>query len=148
VERTRISVAAAMLCAVTVTTTACRHGAPAEDTSPRDTPAPRDRSVVEPDATADANASIEDLIRGRFSNVTIYRTGGGMRVLIRGVSTFSGGTDALVVIDGVAQDSPDALLHVNPRDVTRIEVLKDAAAARFGMRGQNGVLVITTKRSR
>jgi TonB-dependent SusC/RagA subfamily outer membrane receptor len=63
------------------------------------------------------------------------------------VSTFAGGTDALVVIDGVAQQSPNSLLDVNPADVVRIQVLKDAAAAIYGVRGQNGVLVITTRRS-
>ena len=51
-------------------------------------------------------------------------------------------TDPLFVVDGVALDDVSFL---NPNDVKRVEVLKDSAAAIYGMRGANGVIVITTK---
>jgi TonB-dependent SusC/RagA subfamily outer membrane receptor len=108
---------------------------------------PASPSTVERDEMEDAPSSIEDLIRGRFPNVYIERNGSRLTLRIRGVSTFSGGTNALVVIDGVAHDTPDVLLDVNPADVVRIQVLKDAAAAIYGVRGQNGVLVVTTRRT-
>lgn len=107
-----------------------------------------DPNVVHGEEIDDGVSSIEDVIRGKVPGVDIYRSGGELVVRIRGQSSFASSNNALVVIDGVPQQSANALLEINPTDVARVEVLKDAAASIYGMRGQNGVLVVTTKRSR
>ena len=63
-------------------------------------------------------------------------------IIIRGKTTMRANTDPLFVVDGVAVDDVSFL---NPNDVKRVEVLKDSAAAIYGMRGANGVIVITTR---
>lgn len=68
------------------------------------------------------------------------RPGGGLGVSILGMG------NPVFVLDGVILERPDAALAINPRDVERIEVLKHGASqARFGFRGSNGAVVITTK---
>ncbi len=65
---------------------------------------------------------------------------------IRGISSIGGGSDPLVVIDGVQGAS---IADVNPQDVKSIEVLKDASAtAVYGSRGASGVILITTHKGR
>jgi len=85
-------------------------------------------------------------LQGKMAGVRVQANGGGPgasnNIVIRGVSSFSGSTP-LFVIDGMFADSMDFL---NPADVTSIEVLKDAsAAAIYGSRAANGVVIITTK---
>jgi TonB-linked SusC/RagA family outer membrane protein len=68
---------------------------------------------------------------------------------IRGVSTLNeAGQDALVVIDGLQQDM-SALNTMDPYEIESVSVLKDASAtAIYGIRGANGVIIITTKRGK
>ena len=67
-------------------------------------------------------------------------------IYIRGIATFHGDTQPAYIIDGVERSSGD-FARMDPNDIESINVLKDAAsAAIFGMRGANGVIVITTKR--
>ncbi|WP_430812786.1 MULTISPECIES: TonB-dependent receptor [unclassified Carboxylicivirga] len=62
---------------------------------------------------------------------------------IRGVSTFAGGTNPLVLVDGVPRNMND----IEPDEIETFSVLKDAAAtAVYGAQGANGVVLITTKR--
>ncbi len=62
---------------------------------------------------------------------------------IRGISTFGGGTNPLVLVDNIERDLND----LNIEDIKSITVLKDAAeTAMYGSRGANGVILITTKR--
>lgn len=64
--------------------------------------------------------------------------------MIRGVGTINSSTDPLYVVDGVVMDD---IQFINPNDIERMEVLKDASsAAIYGARGANGVVLITTKR--
>lgn len=95
-------------------------------------------------------AQAEELMEGRFSGVRVLRTAdGGIAVQIRGVSTFMGSSEPLYVIDGfpVEAGPGGALSGINPRDIRRIEVLKDAGStAMYGGRGANGVVLITTGR--
>ena len=97
-------------------------------------------------------ARVEDLIAGRFAGVEVVRLPNGSSAIhVRGINTFIGNTEPLFVIDGmeVAPGPGGALLGLNPADVARIEVLKDAGAtALYGIRGANGVILITTKRAR
>jgi TonB-linked SusC/RagA family outer membrane protein len=66
---------------------------------------------------------------------------------IRGVSTLQANTNILVVVDGLPIEG--SIADVNPYDVESISVLKDAAAAAiYGARASNGVIVVTTKRAR
>jgi len=93
---------------------------------------------------------IEELIEGRAPGVQVLRrTDGTYALRIRGVSSPSGNNEPLIVIDGSSSAdgmSTHALALLNPQDVKTIEVLKDAASTAFyGMRGQNGVIVITTR---
>jgi len=64
---------------------------------------------------------------------------------IRGISTFSGNNSPLILIDGIARD----LNNVDVNEIESFSVLKDASAsAMYGVRGANGVIVITTKRGK
>jgi TonB-dependent starch-binding outer membrane protein SusC len=69
-------------------------------------------------------------------------------LLIRGVSSINGNTDALIVIDDVPSNASE-YRNLNPNDIESMTVLKDAAAtAIYGNRGANGVVVIKTKRGK
>ena len=87
----------------------------------------------------------ESLLQGQASGVTVINSGvpgGGSNVRIRGITSF-GNTDPLVIIDG----TPGSLHDLNVNDIASIQVLKDAgAAAIYGVRGSNGVVVVTTKK--
>jgi TonB-linked SusC/RagA family outer membrane protein len=93
---------------------------------------------------------IEEVLQGRASGVSVIQGGSpGSRptVLIRGIPSFSG-TDPIVVIDGVPQTLTD-FNSINPMDIESINVLKDAATtAIYGVKGGNGVIVVTTKSGR
>jgi TonB-dependent SusC/RagA subfamily outer membrane receptor len=86
-----------------------------------------------------------ELIQGRLAGVLIRRRGSNVSVEIRGQNSISGTSEALVLIDGV-ENSSRALSTINPSDIERVEVVKDGAAALYGVRGANGVLLITTRR--
>ena len=86
----------------------------------------------------------------RFPGVVVTRTpDGGLAVRIRGTTSIHGSNEPLYVIDGVPiRPGPGgALAGINPYDIESIEVLKDpASTTMYGVRGANGVIVITTKR--
>ncbi len=87
-------------------------------------------------------------LKGKAAGVNIFtntgQPGGEMRVLIRGISTINASASPLYIVDGVAMSDFNLL---NPNDIESIEVLKDAsAAAIYGARGANGVIMVTTKR--
>lgn len=92
---------------------------------------------------------VEEMIQGRFSGVQVRRRAdGSYSIRIRGTHSVLGSSEPLIVIDGlpIAFGSHDALAQINPRDVARIEVLKDAVStAMYGVRGANGVILIRTK---
>lgn len=124
-------------------------------------------------ATAVASVNIKDIakssstqtlqaLQGKISGVQIIPTDGslssGMTFRIRGVNSVTGGTQPLFVIDGVPMPTQqitnedtetvnNPLLGLNPNDIESMEILKDAAAAAiYGAKGANGVVIITTKR--
>lgn len=91
---------------------------------------------------------IEKYLEGRVSGVRVVRVGGGIAVLIRGGSSIHGPNAPLYVLNGLPiLPGPNGVLTgINPYDIQSIEVLKDAEATAFyGIRGANGVVVITTK---
>ena len=88
---------------------------------------------------------------------------GSSRVVLRGISSLSGGNRPLIVIDGIpvsggtygsanewgGTDKGDALSDINPDDIGSMSVLKGAgAAAIYGSRAANGVILITTKKGK
>lgn len=100
--------------------------------------------------------SVQSALAGRVAGVQISQTdnspGAGVRMLVRGGSTLTGGNQPLYVIDNfpIVPDNSDPsqnpLADLNPNDIESIEVLKDASAtAVFGALGANGVILITTK---
>lgn len=93
------------------------------------------------------SGSAMQALQGQASGVNVISSGvpgAASKILIRGVTSF-GNTQPLVLIDGVQAD----LNNVSADDVESIQVLKDAgAAAIYGVRGSNGVIVVTTKKGK
>ena len=91
---------------------------------------------------------VEEALQGRAAGVTVAKANGapgaGIKIRIRGVNSITGNNDPLVVIDGILGGDISTL---NPNDIGSIDVLKDASAtAIYGVRGSNGVIIITTKK--
>lgn len=125
-------------------------------------------SLNEKDFNQGVIVSPDQLIQGRTPGVQIVNNsgqpGGATTVRIRGNASIRAGNDPLFVVDGVqltgASSKPgtdagglggtagsNPLNYLNPNDIESIQVLKDAsAAAIYGSRGANGVVLITTKR--
>lgn len=110
---------------------------------------------TEPD-TAPGNAStsdartMEDMFVGRFPGLDVVRLpSGGITFRIRGISTIMGHSDPLIIVDGIELPAGDGLLSLNPDDIANIEVLKDVGStSAYGVKGANGVIVLTTKKAR
>lgn len=89
----------------------------------------------------------ESLLQGQASGVTVINSGqpgGGSNLRIRGITSI-GNVNPLIIIDG----TPGSLHDLNVNDIESIQILKDAgAAAIYGVRGSNGVVVVTTKKGR
>ncbi len=94
-------------------------------------------------------ASVESALQGRVAGLTVTNNGEpgtSPIVRIRGISSISFASDPLYVIDGFPTGN---LSNFNSRDIESVEVLKDAsAAAIYGSRATNGVILITTKKGR
>ena len=92
----------------------------------------------------------EEALQGRAAGVNVIQSGSpGSKptVLIRGIPSYSG-TDPVVIIDGVPQTLTD-LNSINAAEIESISVLKDAATtAIYGVKGGNGVIVVTTRSGR
>jgi TonB-linked SusC/RagA family outer membrane protein len=103
----------------------------------------------------------DQVMQGRMPGVYVGAgagtPGSAVRVSIRGIGSLSGQNEPLYVVDGIPLASHNAamfdlgegmnpLAELNPNDIESIEVLKDAAAAAiYGSRATNGVVIITTK---
>ncbi len=89
--------------------------------------------------------NVTNLLTGKVSGITSVQTNGrpgadGASIHVRGLNDFAG-SGPLCIVDGVPMD----INIVNPQDVESISVLKDAAAAIYGVQGANGVILVTTK---
>ncbi|MEI9918183.1 MAG: TonB-dependent receptor [Bacteroidota bacterium] len=86
-------------------------------------------------------------MQGKVAGVQIISSGqpgSSPQIRVRGVSTALSGTTALYVVDGVLTDD---ISNINTSDIVDMNILKDAsAAAIYGSRGANGVVIITTKK--
>ncbi|WP_298780630.1 SusC/RagA family TonB-linked outer membrane protein [uncultured Polaribacter sp.] len=110
------------------------------------------------------DANIVNSLSGKVAGVSITNSSGAVgaesRIVIRGISSISGNAQPLIVVDGVVMDNssygssgayggnstPNGLADLNQDDIESINVLKGGSATSlYGMRGSNGVLVVTTK---
>lgn len=95
---------------------------------------------------------VEELLENRIPGLEVIRTNGGYSMRIRGISSILSSNEPLVVVDGMPVHlfgAGSGLGWLNPYDIERIDVLKDASStAIYGSRGANGVIIITTKRPR
>ena len=116
-------------------------------------------SVSDKDFIRGNIATPEQLVNGKIAGVQITSNGGapgaGSRIRVRGGSSLNANNDPLIVIDGVPLDntgisgSANPLSFINPNDIENFTVLKDAsAAAIYGSRASNGVILITTKKGK
>ncbi|MGB5435036.1 MAG: TonB-dependent receptor [Maribacter sp.] len=99
------------------------------------------------EATKTPIVNAAEALQGRVSGVTITNNGnpGSTPVVrIRGYGT-GNSNDPLYIIDGVQTDDASILNSINPADIDQMNVLKDGAAAIYGARASNGVVIITTK---
>ncbi|MCB4799239.1 SusC/RagA family TonB-linked outer membrane protein [Neotamlana laminarinivorans] len=122
------------------------------------------QSVSTEDLTTVRDANIVNSLSGKIAGVNVTSASGAVgaesRIVIRGISTISGNTQPLIVVDGVVLDNssygdsgssggnstPNGLADINQDDIETLNVLKGGAATSlYGMRGSNGVIVITTK---
>lgn len=106
-------------------------------------------SVKAEDFTVGKVGDAADLIKGKVAGLSIAKGSGDPNatssIRLRGVISVNGSTTPLILIDGVEGD----LSTVAPENIESIDVLKDAsAAAIYGTRGANGVILITTKTGR
>ncbi len=91
------------------------------------------------------------LLQGKVAGLTIVKPDGsdpqaGYDIILRGTNTLTSGQGPLIIVDGV---SGVDMKNISPEEVESIDVLKDgSAAAIYGTRGSNGVLIITTKRAK
>ena len=116
-------------------------------------------------------ASVDKMLEGRIPDLVLTNNSGEInatpRLRVRGTSTLIGNREPLWVLDGIILTDPvdlspdvlndpdyvnrigNAIAGINPQDIQRIDVLKDAAAtALYGTRAANGVIVVTTKSGR
>ena len=110
-------------------------------------------SIKAEDLSAAPSHSIDYMLRGKAAGLTVYtgsnEPGASATIRIRGTSSIHGSNDPLYVVDGFPVGSAGNLKAISPDDVESIEVLKDAsAAAIYGSRGANGVIIVTTKKGR
>jgi iron complex outermembrane receptor protein len=116
-------------------------------------------TVSAKDFNTGAISTPEQLIAGKVAGVSITSNNGapgsGSTIRIRGGASLNASNDPLIVIDGMPIDGggisgqANALALINPNDIESFSVLKDAsAAAIYGARASNGVILITTKKGK
>lgn len=102
-------------------------------------------------------ANLSNALQGKVAGIISVQSSGepgydSSTFTIRGISTFTGNTSPLVIVDGVQRDDVNstyggAYNNIDPEDILSISLLKDASAtAVYGAKGANGVMIITTKR--
>jgi len=102
-------------------------------------------SIESRDILTTTHSSLAQNLQGKVSGLQIRQNTGepgdfNSSINIRGFGS------PLYIIDGVPRDGSDAFQRLNPQDIENISVIKDAAAAIYGLRAGNGVIIVTTKR--
>ena len=103
-------------------------------------------SVKSEDFTVGKIGDAAELVKGKIAGLSITKTSGDPNatssIMLRGITTIMGSVEPLVLVDGIE----GSLTTVAPENIESIDVLKDAsAAAIYGTRGANGVILISTK---
>ena len=104
-------------------------------------------SVDVADAIKTPTTNAAEALQGRVAGVNVVNSGqpgAAPVVTVRGYAT-TNSNNPLYVIDGVQTEDPNVLRDINPKDIDKISVLKDGAAAIYGARASNGIIVVTTK---
>lgn len=105
-------------------------------------------SVKSSDVVKSTETSLNSALQGRAAGVDVISSEGGpaptVSITIRGGSSISASNEPLYVINGFPQLG-GSNLNINVNDIESIDIIKDAAAAAYGSRGANGVVLITTK---
>jgi TonB-dependent starch-binding outer membrane protein SusC len=100
------------------------------------------------DLKSQPSSDVASQLQGRAAGVTVIQNGvpgAGATVRIRGLGSFTN-NNPLYVIDGIQSENISGL---NPNDIESLVVLKDASSASiYGVRGSNGVIIVTTKRGK
>jgi TonB-dependent starch-binding outer membrane protein SusC len=111
-------------------------------------PAPKPL-VTAQDLERNPDAPIEVVLQAKYPGVQITRTDDGIAIQLRGPGSFYSNGAALYVVDDTPMPAGrgGALTGINPYDIQSIRVLKNPEdIGIYGMRGSNGVVLITTKR--
>ena len=95
-------------------------------------------SQLKTDQSTVTYADMYEYLEGKIPGVTVV----GDKIRIRETGPLNEGGDPLLLVDGIEVNDLNA---INPNDVDSVEVLKDASASIYGVRGGNGVILITTK---
>ena len=109
-------------------------------------------SLNEEQLSRKSTTNVENLLQNAAAGVVVSQASSNpnekIRVRVRGESSLTGDNEPLYVIDGIPVSS-NIMSSISPQDIQSIDVLKDAsAAAIYGSRGANGVIIITTKRGK
>jgi TonB-dependent SusC/RagA subfamily outer membrane receptor len=127
----------------------CHNRATPEDGDARPV-APSDPTMEAEDIDGRPVLQAEELLVGRFPGVRVIQApGGGIMVRVWGPGTLNADAEPLYVVDGVpVHTTPGRGLYwLSPGDIATIRVLKDISeTAAYGVRGGNGVVLITTRR--
>lgn len=105
-------------------------------------------SVTSKDLQKAPQTNVSSMLAGKLPGITAVQTMGTpgadhADIIVRGFSTYGSDNRPLYIIDGMESGQ---MVNLNPSDIESISVLKDAAAASvYGVRGANGVIIITTK---
>lgn len=105
-------------------------------------------SMKKEDLNPGSYSNAMGMLQGKVAGLQIVNPSGAdptakYEILLRGTNTLSAGQGPLVIIDGVAGAD---IRNINPQDIESIDVLKDgSAAAIYGTRGTNGVIIVTTR---
>jgi TonB-linked SusC/RagA family outer membrane protein len=128
-------------------------------------------SVSADDIKESGAISVDKMLQGKLAGVAVIgqtsTPGAAPKIRIRGASSISGNREPVWVLDGVILDDPvqisteelnsldkvnligNAISSINPEDIDRIDILKDASAtAIYGVKAANGVIVVTTKKGK
>lgn len=95
-------------------------------------------SQLKSDQNTITYSNMYEYLEGRIPGVTVV----GNKIRIRETGPLNEGGDPLLIVDGIEVSD---LNSINPNDVDSVEVLKDSSASIYGVRGGNGVILITTK---
>lgn len=105
-------------------------------------------SLKASDMEKEQRQTLQDMLRAGTAGLSVgieTDAKGNTSMMIRGKSTMAASTSPLIVLDGVIY--PGEMTDINPNDVERIDVLKDASsAAVYGAQAANGVILVTTKK--